>query len=142
MDVPTFINIAGTCPPCPIGIDAPVPWSRHCRCERCDGRAAWSSRGDRDDVRTRANLEQQQQQQRCGRGRRRVVGRRRPRSTGQVGPVQIRRHARRRLPCLPGRTRSAQVRPDPTAVVSRCRHCRVDIVTWTGMCVDLKGMCK
>jgi len=24
MDVPPFINIGGTCPPCPIGIDAPV----------------------------------------------------------------------------------------------------------------------
>jgi len=23
MDVPPFINIGGTCPPCPIGIDAP-----------------------------------------------------------------------------------------------------------------------
>jgi len=24
MDVPPFINIGGTCPPCPIGIDAPA----------------------------------------------------------------------------------------------------------------------
>jgi len=24
MDVPPFINIGGTCPPCPIGIDGPA----------------------------------------------------------------------------------------------------------------------
>jgi len=51
MDVPPFINIGGTCPPCPIGIDAPGygrsaahsrrstntavprPWQQHFQCE-------------------------------------------------------------------------------------------------------------
>ena len=32
MDVIPFINIVGTCPPCPIGIDAPVAQAYYCNC--------------------------------------------------------------------------------------------------------------
>ena len=71
---------------------------------------AGSPRVDSDDVQTGENLEAW-----CDR-RLEQIGRRR--STGQLRPVQIRRHARRRLSRLPGHTSRHQVRPHQTAVVS------------------------